>query len=60
MKDLSAIVEQLLVLDREREALHIFIDILRLEIRLWQTQLAHKKEQIKVLKVRFTIDVKLK
>nr|SVE82857.1 EOG090X0JQ4 [Daphnia magna] len=50
MKDLSAIVEQLLVLDREREALHIFIDILRLEIRLWQTQLAHKKEQIKVLK----------
>lgn len=50
MKDLSAIVEQLLVLDRERESLHIFIDILRLEIRLWQTQLAQKKEQIKVLK----------
>nr|SVE74579.1 EOG090X0JQ4 [Daphnia barbata] len=38
------------ILDEEREAFHIYIDILQLEIRHCENQLAEKKENIKALK----------
>lgn len=51
MKEYSALLDQLLVLDKEREALSTFIDVLRVEIQIYQNRLTEEKDQISALKV---------
>ncbi len=52
LKEFSKLVDQLLVQDMEREALHIHLDVLRVEIHTAKNQLAEEKEQIVMLKVK--------
>ncbi len=51
LKEYSELVDQLLAQDKEREALQIFIDVLRVSIQSSQNLLAEEKEQIQNLKV---------
>ena len=51
MKEFTKLIDQLLVQDKEREALQIHLEVLRLEIHSARNQLAEEQEQIKSLKV---------
>lgn len=52
LQEFAKLIDQLLVKDREMEALQIHLDILRLEIHSAKNQLAEEQEQIKSLKVK--------
>ena len=52
MKEFTKLIDQLLVQDKEREALQIHLEVLRLEIHSARNQLAEEQEQIKSLKVQ--------
>lgn len=51
LKEITKLIDQLLMQDKEKEAIQIYLDVLRLEIQSARYQLAEEKEQIKALKV---------
>lgn len=51
LKDHAANVDTLLALDREKEALQIYLDVLRASISSNQQLLATEKEKVKQLEV---------
>ena len=51
LREYSQLVDQLIAQDKEKEALQIFRDVLRVSIQSAQNVLSEEKEQIQTLKV---------